>query len=172
MCKGLGILPATCLQSVKIIKYRVGLLFLQKPKTQAAGSATRVVPAAELEKWTESFSNVMDNEGGRMVFSTFLLSEFSEENMDFWVACQNYKKILPSKMARRAKIIYKQFVVANSPNEVNLDSATREETRQNLECVGPTCFDKAQRCIYILMEKDSYKRFLKSKLIQNLPHTY
>lgn len=51
---------------------------------------------------------------------------------------------------------------------MNLDAATREETRQNLENACPSCFDGAQRMIYILMEKDSYRRFLKSKPVQDL----
>uniref|UniRef100_A0A4W6F947 Regulator of G protein signaling 4 n=1 Tax=Lates calcarifer TaxID=8187 RepID=A0A4W6F947_LATCA len=105
---------------------------------------------------------------GRAVFTTFLRSEFSEENMDFWLACEDYKKTAPSKLMTRAKQIYQQYVEADAPNEVNLDAATREETRQNVENACPSCFDEAQRMIYVLMAKDSYRRFLNSKLIQDL----
>ncbi|XP_071369047.1 regulator of G-protein signaling 4 [Centroberyx affinis] len=181
MCKGLATLPATCLKSAKDIKHKIGFL-LQKPEPQAAeqkqtkdktaAAAKRVAPAAEVEKWKESFSNLMNSDGGRKVFTSFLRSEFSEENMEFWVACQDYKKTSPSKMAARAKLIYQQYVEADSPNEVNLDSATREETRQNLERGGPSCFDEAQCKIYTLMEKDSYRRFLNSKLIRDLSQTH
>lgn len=55
---------------------------------------------------------------GRTVFTSFLRSEFSEENMDFWVACEDYKKTAPSKLATRAKQIYQQYVEADAPNEV------------------------------------------------------
>ncbi|XP_029905503.1 regulator of G-protein signaling 4 [Myripristis murdjan] len=181
MCKGLATLPATCLKSAKDIKHKIGFL-LQKPEPQAAdqkqtkeksaAASKKVAPAAEVEKWKESFSNLMNSEGGRTVFTSFLRSEFSEENIDFWVACQDYKKTSSSKMAARAKLIYQQYVEADSPNEVNLDSATREETRQNLESAGPACFDEAQRKIFTLMEKDSYRRFLKSKLFQDLCQTH
>lgn len=54
---------------------------------------------------------------------------------------------------------------------MNLDAVTRDETRQNVEKVCETCFDESQRMIYNLMEKDSYRRFLKSKLIQDLCQT-
>lgn len=47
--------------------------------------------------------------------------------------------------------------------QVNLDSATREQTRRNLLAPTATCFDEAQRKIFHLMEKDSYRRFLKSR---------
>lgn len=52
--------------------------------------------------------------------------------------------------------------------KVNLDAVTREETRQNVSNACPSCFDEAQKIIYTLMEKDSYRRFLNSKLIQDL----
>lgn len=180
MCKGLAILPATCLKSAKDIKHKISFL-LQKPEPQAAdhkqmkekttAAAKRVPNAAEVEKWKESFSQVMSSETGRAVFTSFLKSEFSEENMDFWVACEDYKKTNPSKLATRAKQIYQQYVEADAPKEVNLDASTREETKQNVENACPACFDEAQRMIYTLMEKDSYRRFLRSKLIQNLCQT-
>ncbi|GLD49502.1 regulator of G-protein signaling 4-like protein [Lates japonicus] len=113
----------------------------------------------------------MNSDTGRAVFSTFLRSEFSEENMDFWLACEDYKKTAPSKLMTRAKQIYQQYVEADAPNEVNLDAATREETRQNVENACPSCFNEAQRMIYVLMAKDSYRRFLNSKLIQDLSQT-
>lgn len=182
MCKGLAILPATCLKSAKDIKHKISFL-LQKPephaadpkqmkeKTTAAAAAKRVPSAAEVEKWKESFSHVMSSETGRAVFTSFLRSEFSEENMDFWVACENYKRTAPSKLATRAKQIYQQYVEPDAPNEVNLDASTREETKQNMENACPACFDEAQKMIYTLMEKDSYRRFLRSKLIQSLCQT-
>ncbi|XP_042273066.1 regulator of G-protein signaling 4-like isoform X2 [Thunnus maccoyii] len=184
MCKGLATLPATCLKSAKDIKHKISFL-LQKPEHQAAdqkqmkektaaaaAAAKRVPTAAEVEKWKESFSHVMNSETGRTVFTSFLKSEFSEENIDFWLACEDYKKSTTSKLATRAKQIYQQYVEADSPNEVNLDAATREETRQNMENACPSCFNEAQKMIYILMEKDSYRRFLNSKLIQDLSQTH
>ncbi|KAF7647670.1 hypothetical protein LDENG_00168590 [Lucifuga dentata] len=181
MCKGLATLPATCLKSAKDIKHKISFL-LQKPEPQAAdqkqsrekneAAAKSIPPAAEVEKWKESFSNVMKSERGRVVFSSFLRSEFSQENMEFWIACQDYKMTPATKMATRAKQIYQQYVEADSPNEVNLDAATREEVRQNLENACLSCFDEAQRKIYTLMEKDSYRRFLNSKLLQDLSQTH
>ncbi|XP_034439012.1 regulator of G-protein signaling 4 [Hippoglossus hippoglossus] len=178
MCRGLTTLPATCLKSA--IKHKISFL-LQKPEPQAAdqkketnvaaaaaAAAKRVPTVTEVKKWKESFSHVVNSDTGRRVFSNFLRSEFSEENLDFWLACEGYKKTGSSKLATRAKQIYRQYMEADAPNEVNLDAATREETRQNLEHTCPSCFDKAQRMIYILMEKDSYRRFLNSKLIQDL----
>lgn len=49
-----------------------------------------------------------------------------------------------------------------SASQVNLDSCTREQTSRNLLEPTITCFDEAQKKIFHLMEKDSYRRFLKS----------
>ncbi|KAK5869509.1 hypothetical protein PBY51_024218 [Eleginops maclovinus] len=178
MCRGLATLPATCLKSAKDIKYKISFL-LQKPEPQTSQSQIKVKSdvaksgptAAELKNWKESFNHVLTSEMGRTVFGNFLKSEFSKENLDFWVACEAYKKTAPSKMATRAMQIYQQHVEADAPNEVNLDAATREETRKNVENPCPSCFDEAQQMIYTLMEKDSYRRFLNSKLIQDLCNT-
>ncbi|XP_028300294.1 regulator of G-protein signaling 4-like isoform X2 [Gouania willdenowi] len=129
----------------------------------------RWVPdVTEVEKWKQSFCNVMSSDAGRSVFSEFLKSEFSEENLDFWMSCEDYKRAAPPTLSSRAKQIYQQYVKADAPKEVNLDAETREETRLNVENPSPLCFDKAQKMIFTLMEKDSYRRFLKSKLLQDL----
>ncbi|KPP73565.1 hypothetical protein Z043_107338, partial [Scleropages formosus] len=102
---------------------------------------------------------------GLIAFSAFLKSEFSEENIEFWMACEEYKKTTSQEdLATKAKMIYDQYVDVDSPREVNLDSATREETRRNLKEPNLFSFDEAQKKIFTLMEKDSYRRFLSSKL--------
>lgn len=55
--------------------------------------------------------------------------------------------------------------------KVNLDAMVREETRQNVSRACPSSFDEAQKMIFILMEKDSYRRFLRSTLVQDLLQT-
>ncbi|XP_010870592.2 regulator of G-protein signaling 4 [Esox lucius] len=174
MCKGLSTLPATCLKSAKDIKHKIGFL-LHMPEfpsdyeqVKEKTTAVKRVSSADVNNWKLSFNNLMNSEAGRSVFATFLKSEFSQENMEFWNACEGYKVSAPNKMAAKAKEIYAEYVKADSPNEVNLDSATREETRKNVLNAGPSCFDNAQQKIFTLMEKDSYRRFLRSRLIQDL----
>ncbi|KAM9795782.1 regulator of G-protein signaling 4-like [Syngnathus typhle] len=177
MCKGLATLPATCLKSAKDIKHKISFL-LHKQESQEVDqkqrkekneeAAERVTTAAEVEKWKASFSNVMKSELGRAVFVSFLRSEFSQENMQFWLACEDFKNTPACQLEKKAKSIYEQYVAQDAPNEVNLEGVTREETRQNVMTASPRCFDEAQRRIYLLMEKDSYRRFLHSKWILDL----
>lgn len=57
---------------------------------------------------------------GLASFRSFLRSEFSEENAEFWVACEDYKKTKsPVKMAEKAKKIYEEFIQTEAPKEVS-----------------------------------------------------
>ena len=57
---------------------------------------------------------------GLCLFRAFLVSEFSEENIAFYLACEDYQATKPSKMAAKAKKIYDQFIGADAPREVNI----------------------------------------------------
>lgn len=56
---------------------------------------------------------------GLNAFRSFLQSEFSEENIEFWMSCEEFKKTKdPVKMATKAKKIYEDFIQAEGPREV------------------------------------------------------
>ncbi|XP_068095790.1 regulator of G-protein signaling 16-like [Hyperolius riggenbachi] len=123
----------------------------------------------EAMKWKESFSQLLSSKEGLTAFRTFLKTEFSEENLEFWVACEDYKKT-PStnKLPAKAQCIFQEFLQTGSPREVNIDHQTREHTRQLIADACRNCFDAAQEQTRTLMEKDSYPRFLKSPIYQQL----
>lgn len=58
--------------------------------------------------------------GGLQVFRGFLRSEFSEENLEFWLACEDYR-VSPSKT--KASSIYGQFINPDAPQEVGRDES-------------------------------------------------
>ncbi|XP_077188806.1 regulator of G-protein signaling 18 isoform X1 [Paroedura picta] len=123
----------------------------------------------EIKKWGESFDKLISQKAGMDAFTRFLKSEFSEENVEFWVACEEYKKIKdPAQLSLRAKEIYKTFIEKDAPKEVNLDFSTKECASQNIIHPAVNSFDAAQTKIYTLMEQDSYPRFLKSNLYSDL----
>ncbi|XP_009869602.1 PREDICTED: regulator of G-protein signaling 5, partial [Apaloderma vittatum] len=106
---------------------------------------------------------------GLASFHSFLRSEFSEENAEFWVACEDYKKTKsPMKMAEKAKKIYEEFIQTEAPKEVNIDHLTKAVTMENLVEPSPNSFDMAQKRIFALMEKDSLPRFVRSEFYQEL----
>ncbi|XP_021055712.1 regulator of G-protein signaling 3 isoform X1 [Mus pahari] len=123
----------------------------------------------EALKWSESLEKLLLHKYGLEVFQAFLRTEFSEENLEFWLACEDFKKVKSqSKMAAKAKKIFAEFIAIQACKEVNLDSYTREHTKENLQSITRGCFDLAQKRIFGLMEKDSYPRFLRSDLYLDL----
>lgn len=56
---------------------------------------------------------------GQKMFADFLKSEFSDENILFWQACEELKKEKnPEKIEEKARIIYEDFISILSPKEV------------------------------------------------------
>lgn len=57
---------------------------------------------------------------GLDAFRTFLKSEFSEENVEFWLACEDFKKTESAEnIVYKAKMIYSEFIEADAPKEVS-----------------------------------------------------
>ncbi|XP_061783461.1 regulator of G-protein signaling 3a isoform X2 [Nerophis lumbriciformis] len=146
----------------------------ESPGSNPAGKLDKTMKSVkptpeEALKWGDSLDKLLGHKYGLAAFRAFLRTEFSEENLEFWLACEEYKKIKSqSKMGSKAKKIFAEYIAIQSCKEVNLDSYTRDHTKDNLQNVTRSCFDLAQRRIYGLMEKDSYPRFLRSELYLDL----
>ncbi|CAJ1061150.1 regulator of G-protein signaling 5-like [Xyrichtys novacula] len=180
MCKGLAALPQTCLERAKEIKSKLGVL-LQKPenaidliipypeKVEKKPEKLQKPSAEEAAQWREGLDRVLNNNYGLNAFRGFLQSEFSDENIEFWMACEDFKKTKnPVKMSTKAKKIYEDFIQSEGPREVNIDHFTKDVTLRNLVDLSSVTFDLAQKRIYALMEKDSFGRFLRSEQYQEL----
>ncbi|XP_051923847.1 regulator of G-protein signaling 3-like isoform X2 [Hippocampus zosterae] len=126
--------------------------------------------AREVLVWAESLKALLANQYGLAVFRHFLRSEYSEENLDFWLAAEKFKQTCPlGKMADRAKKIYEEFISCGASRQVNVDSNVRELTQRSLRLGAETAsFQLAQDQIFSLMEADSYPRFLRSRLYAQL----
>ncbi|XP_034036677.1 regulator of G-protein signaling 5a [Thalassophryne amazonica] len=173
-------LTSSCLERAKGIKSKLGVL-LQKPEN----GITLIIPYPEkpekkpekLQKptpeeaaqWREGLDRVLNNSYGQVAFRNFLQSEFSEENIEFWVACEEFKKTKnPELMAAKAKKIYEDFIQSDGPREVNIDHVTKDVTLRNLVTLSSSTFDLAQNRIFSLMENDSFGRFLRTEQYQEL----
>ncbi|NWU94619.1 RGS21 protein, partial [Upupa epops] len=123
----------------------------------------------ETMSWSESVDTLLASKDGLAAFRTFLKSEFSEENVEFWLACEDYKKTKSStEIAAKARKIYSDFIQADAPKEINIDFHTKNHISQNISEPTLTCFDDAQKLIYSLMAKDSFPRFLRSEAYKEL----
>ncbi|XP_044225312.1 regulator of G-protein signaling 13-like [Thunnus albacares] len=123
----------------------------------------------EMSQWSQSLERLLASKYGTKIFQAFLKSEFSDENIEFWLVCEDYKKIKSSfRMTSRAKKIFKRYIQAEAPREINIDHKTRDLIRRNIKAPSTVCFDDAQRIVYGLMERDSYPRFLRSDIYRTL----
>ncbi|XP_076828483.1 regulator of G-protein signaling 13 [Brachyhypopomus gauderio] len=130
--------------------------------------AEKLIPGETL-LWSESLETLLRSKDGMATFQAFLKSEFSDENIEFWVICEDYKKIKSaSRLNSRAKKIFERYIQTESPKEINIDYKTRELIKQNIKAPTTKCFDDAQKIVFSLMEKDSYPRFLRSDLYRTL----
>ncbi len=59
---------------------------------------------------------------GVRIFREFLRGEFSDENIEFWIACRDYKGLEDDQdLPTRAQAIFDEFVAFQSQREVRLD---------------------------------------------------
>ncbi|XP_062037088.1 regulator of G-protein signaling 6 [Lepus europaeus] len=121
-----------------------------------------------VKRWGFSFDEVLKDQVGRDQFLRFLESEFSSENLRFWLAVQDLKKQPLQDVAKRVEEIWQEFLAPGAPSAINLDSHSYEITSHNVKDGGRYTFEDAQEHIYKLMKSDSYARFLRSNAYQDL----
>ncbi|XP_026155862.1 regulator of G-protein signaling 1 [Mastacembelus armatus] len=137
--------------------------------SQIGHSKKRKISREELEKWAESLNVLLASQTGVSVFGAFLRSEFSEENLQFYLACEQYRHSSNNfSLQRRAKDICATYIQPGAPREVNLDSKTRELTIQLLQAPSHSSLSHAQKRIYSLLDTDCYPRFLQSNTYLSL----
>ncbi|XP_020642103.3 regulator of G-protein signaling 10 isoform X3 [Pogona vitticeps] len=113
-------------------------------------------------RWSTSLENLLEDPEGVKRFREFLKKEFSEENVLFWIACEEFKKIQDKKqMQTKANEIYMTFLSSKASYQVNVEGQSRLD-ESILETPHPLMFQKLQDQIFNLMKYDSYSRFLKS----------
>eukprot|EP00064_Thunnus_orientalis_P005405 superscaffoldBa00000528_g5419 len=121
-----------------------------------------------VKKWGFSLEEALKDPAGQELFLKFLESEFSSENLRFWLAVQDLKRMPQQEVAQRAQDIWTEFLAEGAPSSINLDSHSYERTSQNLKDPGRYSYEDAQDHIYKLMKSDSYTRFLRSNVYQDL----
>ncbi|XP_026112139.1 regulator of G-protein signaling 1-like [Carassius auratus] len=133
------------------------------------GHSRAQLSRTEMESWAKSLDALLESRVGVTVFEAFLRSEYSEENLQFYSACEQYRQSSNKfSLQRRAKMILETYIQPGAPREVNLDCKTRELTLELLKAPSHTSLSHAQKRIYCLLEMDSYPRFLQSEIYLTL----
>ncbi|KAG8131592.1 hypothetical protein E2320_009508 [Naja naja] len=134
----------------------------------------------EVKGWSQSFDKLMKNPAGRNVFREFLRTEYSEENMLFWLACEELKsECNKHAIDEKARVIYEDYISILSPKEVfpflfysstpkcQLGLRVREGINRKMQ-EPSTHLRRCMLQIYTLMHRDSYPRFLNSAIYKAL----
>ncbi|XP_066502310.1 regulator of G-protein signaling 14 isoform X2 [Hoplias malabaricus] len=123
----------------------------------------------QVASWAVSFERLLEDPLGVRYFTAFLKSEVSVENILFWLACENFRKIPPSnpeQLNREALSIYNSYLSDSATTPINIDDKVRVEEKE-IRNPNPDIFQKAQQQIFKLMKFDSYTRFVRSQLYQD-----
>uniref|UniRef100_A0A8D3DIS5 Regulator of G protein signaling 2 n=1 Tax=Scophthalmus maximus TaxID=52904 RepID=A0A8D3DIS5_SCOMX len=145
-------------------------------KTNSSKSVLRLIqnrsyrPSADdVNQWAQSLDKLLGHKYGKAAFCIFLKSEFCEENIEFWTACEDFRTLTSHKeLVSKASGLYEDFIKSEAPKEINLDFHTKNAIVQSLHDPTATSFLAAQRKVYSLMENNSYPRFIQSDLYKEL----
>ena len=115
---------------------------------------------------------------GRKIFRAFLRCEYSEENILFWLACEDLKRERsPELIEEKARIIYEDYVSILSPREVRRPQEQERSRRGKIASCIQTArdsFNIDHRNAYAVLVKNSgLKKFRKvyfDKLSSSLLH--
>ncbi|XP_076366720.1 regulator of G-protein signaling 7-like isoform X2 [Tachypleus tridentatus] len=121
-----------------------------------------------LRRWGISLEELLTDPMGVLEFEKYLRKEYSHENMCFWKIVQSLKRGSQAAVTNRINKIYEKYLAPGAPCEVNLDSKTLEVTYNLMKSPSRYTFDAAQEHVFLLMKKDTYRRFLKSDHYRNL----
>ncbi|XP_035829317.1 uncharacterized protein LOC101847924 [Aplysia californica] len=103
--------------------------------------------------WAVHVDKLLQDPVGVEVFSEFLRKEFSEENILFWKACEQYRQLTgDSERNVQARVIYGRFLSPTADDPVNVDDVARSHTRTFLDNPTVDMFDVAQKQEYLRKE--------------------
>jgi len=105
-------------------------------------------------------------------------SEFSTENIEFWMACREFRKYDPAimkqkEMDEKAEEIKKMYIGNSAERQVNLKGSVESKVLKGLKenPIKNTVFIDAEEEILGLMSSDSFGRFKSSDLFKTCIET-
>ncbi|XP_046283298.1 regulator of G-protein signaling 17 isoform X2 [Marmota monax] len=91
--------------------------------------------ADEVLSWSQNFDKMMKAPAGRNLFREFLRTEYSEENLLFWLACEDLKKEQNKKVIEeKARMIYEDYISILSPKEMILILKHKTPQDETVDC--------------------------------------
>ena len=109
------------------------------------------------------------------IFMRFLKDQCTTRNINFWLTCEHYKKLVPSEGQQHiyevAKAIYVKFIKSSATQRVTLPEQTKRNIKLGLDPrrVSPDLFTQAQQDIWGVMNKNELRQFLLSGALGDCP---
>jgi hypothetical protein len=127
---------------------------------------------SQIRLWTTGISFLLHDSRGVQEFHQYLKNEFSQENLNFILACRDLgTKVSLQEFSALAKQIFKDFIMTGSSFEVNIAASIRNKiiavlqpsmaNEDDLEPKDYEIYSDAVDHIMTLLEKDPYKRYCK-----------
>ena len=129
-----------------------------------------------VSRWQISFDAVLDDPLGLVAFKTFLRKEYSDENLTFWIDCNDLEKLTESEEVNEkvnfiiSKYIRYYIILISQGDSINVLFSPKCECPINLpseliksgvqagECPRSDSFVRQKDHICHLMKTDSYPR--------------
>lgn len=124
-----------------------------------------------VRRWAISLEDIIMDPLGVQELLAYMKKEYSHENLRFWLAVQELKRGPGSdtKIKKKVKEIFDEFLSKGAKAEINIDGKTMEETRIAMKTPSRYTYDKAADHVYLLLlKKDCYPRFIRSEHYKNL----
>jgi hypothetical protein len=123
----------------------------------------------KLARYEISLQALINHDEGRKCFTKYLESEFSAENINFWIAARDYAGIQDEVQRKTIGTqIFNRYLAANAPEQVNINSHNRSEVEAGIAKAEFTSdlFVGSAADVFSLMASDSFKRFKQGDLFQ------
>ncbi|KAJ6248266.1 regulator of g protein signaling [Anaeramoeba flamelloides] len=121
-----------------------------------------------------SFAKLLTLTNGTNYFSHFLKSEYSNENLEFYLDVCKFKKLQhdtnEQEITEQTKRIIDTYIRSGAGLEINIDYFLRKQilAMSTKKPLSLTIFDSAQQKIFNLMESDSFQRFFTHPIAKKL----
>jgi hypothetical protein len=152
---------------IKLDKNRKQKKTIDKPVSRVA-LAELIKNAPTSQRYQPpDFKTFLSHEENVTAFKEFLQTQYCQENLDFYLACEKFRNLDSSGVGKElvkfmATQIYNDYLSEDARQPVNVSDACVQIIKNNLKNPKPDIFCDAQAEIFDLMRTDCYPRFCKT----------
>ena len=166
-------------RSSELTRERMARMYSPSPAPSNAPSAISDGASSQLRQQQPVTLDTIIEDGGLFnLFRLFLKDQCTTRNLNFWLACEHYRKLKPSDhkgnqhLYELAIALYVKFIKASAMQRVTLLDQTKKQIKMGLELkqrVTPDLFLTAQKEIWGVMNKNELGQFLVSGVLADCP---